>query len=141
MDAMLCCVPAGSQKSEARRVNADFEVAQLHRLKLQVARTQILLVLRLVGYAAARVGGDDVICFILIHGRCAVLHGRLCPLPDLFQAKLAIVLLDNPVALAGGVFKFLAVHDLHCATGVLDELLLLQDTSRHAHAGPIPSLG
>jgi hypothetical protein len=25
-------------------------------------------------------------------------------LPDLFQAKLAIVVLDNPVALAGGVF-------------------------------------
>ena len=52
---------------------------------------------------------------------------------DLFQAKLAIVLLDNPVALAGGVFKFLAVHDLHCATGVLDELLPLQNPSGQAH--------
>jgi hypothetical protein len=44
---------------------------------------------------------------------------------SIFEAKLAIVLSDNPVALAGGVFKFLAVHDLHCATGVLDELLSL----------------
>ena len=44
---------------------------------------------------------------------------------DLFQAKLAIILANNPVALAGGGFKFLAVHDLHCATGVLDEFLLL----------------
>jgi hypothetical protein len=47
--------------------------------------------------------------------------------------KLAIVLSDNSVALAGGVFKFLAVHDLHCATGVLDELFLLQNTSCQAH--------
>ena len=46
-------------------------------------------------------------------------------LPDLFQAELAIVLPDNPIALAGGVFKFHAVHDLHCATGVLDDLLPL----------------
>src|SRR5579864_6044482 len=53
------------------------------------------------------------------------------------QAKLAIVLSDNPVALAGGVFKFLAVHDLHCATGVLDEVLLLQDTSCQAHGRSI----
>src|SRR5271157_800483 len=58
-------------------------------------------------------------------------------LPDLFQAKLAVVLLDNPVALAGGVFKFLAVHDLHCTTGVLDELLPLQNTSCQAHGGSI----
>ena len=34
----------------------------------------------------------------------------------LFQAHLTIVLSDNLVALTGGVFKFLAVHDLHCAT-------------------------
>jgi hypothetical protein len=58
-------------------------------------------------------------------------------LADLFQAQLAIVLPDNPVALAGGVFKFLAVHDLHCATGVLDNPLLLQNSSGQAHAGPI----
>ena len=58
-------------------------------------------------------------------------------LADLFQAQLAIVLLGNPVALAGGVFQFLAVHDLHCATGVLDELILLQNTSCQAHTGPI----
>jgi hypothetical protein len=31
---------------------------------------------------------------------------------DLFQAQLAVILLDDPVALAGSVFKFLAVHDL-----------------------------
>src|SRR5713101_7417866 len=54
-----------------------------------------------------------------------------------FQAKLAIVVLDNLVALAGGVFKFLAVHDLHCATGVLDELLPLQNTSCQAHGWSI----
>ncbi len=58
-------------------------------------------------------------------------------LADLFQAQLAIVLLDNPVALAGAVFKFLAVHDLHCTTGVLDELLPLQNASRQAHARSI----
>jgi hypothetical protein len=59
------------------------------------------------------------------------------PRADLFQAQLAVVLLRNPVALAGGVFKFLAVHDLHCATGVLDKPLLLQNTSCQAHARPI----
>ena len=48
--------------------------------------------------------------------------------PDLFQAQLAIVLLGNSVALAGGVLKFVAVHDLHCAPGVLDEPLPLQNT-------------
>ena len=56
---------------------------------------------------------------------------------DLFQAQLAIELLGNPVALAGGVLKFLAVHNLHCATGVLDELLPLQNTSCQAHGRPI----
>ena len=50
-------------------------------------------------------------------------------LEGLLQTQLAIVLPDNPVALAGGVFKFLAVDDLHCATRVLDESLLLQDAS------------
>jgi len=55
----------------------------------------------------------------------------------LFQPKLAIVLLDNPVAFTGGVFKFLAIHDLHCATGVLDDLLLLQNTRCRAHGGSI----
>jgi hypothetical protein len=39
---------------------------------------------------------------------------------DLFQAELAVILLGNPVALASGVFKLLAIHDLHCATGLLD---------------------
>ena len=39
--------------------------------------------------------------------------GLLAVFGDLFQAKFAIVLSDNPVALAGGVFKFLAVHDLY----------------------------
>jgi len=48
-----------------------------------------------------------------------------------------LVLSDNPVALAGGVFKFLAVHNLHCATGVLDELLLLQNTGCQAHSRSI----
>src|ERR1035437_1096838 len=54
-----------------------------------------------------------------------------------FQTKLAIVLLDDPVALAGGVFKFPAVHDLHRTTGVLDELLPLQNTSCQAHGRSI----
>jgi hypothetical protein len=68
-------------------------------------------------------------------GRCrlnfrisAQVSHRLC------HVKLAIILPDNPVALAGGVFKFLAVDDLHCATGILDELFLLQDTSCYADA-------
>jgi hypothetical protein len=56
---------------------------------------------------------------------------------DSFRAERAIVLSDNPVALAGEVLKFPSVHDLHCATGVLDEPLLLQDSSGHAHARPI----
>ena len=43
-----------------------------------------------------------------------------------FQAKLAIVVLNNLVALAGGVLQFLAVDNLHCATGVLDEAIPLQ---------------
>src|ERR1019366_4446580 len=51
----------------------------------------------------------------------------------LISSQLAIVLSDNPVALAGRVFKFPAVHDLHCATGALDEPLLLQNTSCKAH--------
>jgi hypothetical protein len=55
----------------------------------------------------------------------------------LFQAKLAIVLLDNPIAFTGGVFKFLAIHDLHCATGVLDDLLLLQNPRCRTHGGSI----
>ena len=46
-------------------------------------------------------------------------------LQHLLQAKLAIVLSDNCVTLAGGVFKFLAVHYLNCTTGILDELLPL----------------
>src|ERR1700686_1204624 len=58
-------------------------------------------------------------------------------LADLFKAKLAIVLSDNLVALASGVFKFLAVHDLHCTTGVVDELLPLQNTSSQAHGRSI----
>src|SRR5216684_3241977 len=58
-------------------------------------------------------------------------------LPGLFQAKIAIVLSDNGVALAGGVFKFLAVHDLHCATGVLDKLFPLQNTSCQARGRSI----
>ena len=64
-------------------------------------------------------------------------HYAITTWADLLQAKLAIVLSDNPVALAGAVFKFLAVHDLHCATGVLDDLPLLQNTSCQAHARPI----
>ena len=59
--------------------------------------------------------------------------------PRLFQAKLAVVLPDNSITLAGGVFKFLAVHNLHCATGILDELLLLQNTSCRAHGRSIRS--
>jgi hypothetical protein len=48
---------------------------------------------------------------------------------------------DNAVALAGGVFKFLAVHDLHCTTGVFDQPLLLQNTGGQANARPIcPSI-
>ena len=58
-------------------------------------------------------------------------------LADLFQAQLAIVLLGDPVALTGEVLKFLAVHDLHRATGVLNKLLLLQNTSCQAHARPV----
>ena len=58
---------------------------------------------------------------------------------DLFQAQLSIVLLGNPVALTGGVLKFIAVHDLYCATGVLDEVVLLQNASRRAYAGSIGS--
>ena len=69
-------------------------------------------------------------------GRTALQPGE-SSLADLFQAQLAIVLLGNPVALTGGVFQFLAVHDRHCATGVLDELLLLQNTSCQAHGRPI----
>ena len=45
---------------------------------------------------------------------------RWTSLLALFQAQLAIVLLGNPVALTGGLFKFLAIHDLHCTAGVLD---------------------
>ena len=56
---------------------------------------------------------------------------------DLFQTELAIVLPDNPIALAGGVFKFLAVHDLHCATGVFDDLFPLQNTGCQAHGRSI----
>ena len=57
------------------------------------------------------------------------------------QAKLAIVLSNNPVALAGGVLKFLAVHDLHCATGVLDDPLSLQNTSCQVTVGlSVPSI-
>ena len=57
--------------------------------------------------------------------------------PDLFQGKVSIVLSDHLVALACGVFKFLAVQDLHCTTGILDELFLLQNTRCHAYARPI----
>jgi hypothetical protein len=57
--------------------------------------------------------------------------------PDLLDAKFAIVLLDNPVALTGGVFKFLAVQDLHGTAGVLDELLPLQNASCQAHGGSV----
>jgi len=67
----------------------------------------------------------------------AIEHRNESSLPELFQAKGAIVVSDNLVALAGGVFKFLAVHDLDCATGVLDELLPLQNTSCQAHGRSI----
>jgi hypothetical protein len=60
-------------------VNMDFQVAQLLGLDFEIARTQIHLVLRLVGDAAARVRGDNVIGFILINCGCAFLYGRLCP--------------------------------------------------------------
>jgi hypothetical protein len=46
-------------------------------------------------------------------------------IPDLFQAKLAVVTPDDPVALAGAVFELLALHDPHRTTSVLDDLLLL----------------
>src|ERR1700690_3203920 len=64
-------------------------------------------------------------------------HRRISRHADLFQAKLAIVLADDAVALADGVFEFLAVYDLHCAAGVLDEFLFLQETRCQAHRGPI----
>src|SRR5580704_7945811 len=64
---------------------------------------------------------------------------RVASLVVLFQAKLAIILLDNSIAFAGGVFKLLTIHDLNCAAGVLDELLLLQNTSCLAHARSIGS--
>src|ERR1700733_2750808 len=64
-------------------------------------------------------------------GSCAGLQ------PTLLQAQFAIVLSDNSVALAGGGFKFLAVHDFHRATGVLDETLSLQNAGCQAHARPI----
>src|SRR5271170_3359202 len=54
-----------------------------------------------------------------------------------FQAKLTIILSDHAVAFAGGVFKFLAVHNLHCATGVLDELPSLQNAGGHAYGRSI----
>jgi hypothetical protein len=50
----------------------DFDFAQLLGLDLKIARTQVHPVLGLVGDAAARVGGDDVIGFILIHCGCAL---------------------------------------------------------------------
>ena len=59
----------------------------------------------------------------------------------LFQAKLAIVLLDNRVALAGGAFKFLAIHDLHCATGVLDDLFFCKTPAAKLTLGrSVPSI-
>ncbi len=73
----------------------------------------------------------------IVHDPLRMASIKLYRLADLFQAQLAIVLLGNPVALTGGVFKFLAVHNLHCTPGVLDELLLLQNTSCQAHARPI----
>ncbi|MGA9988695.1 MAG: hypothetical protein WBP69_13015, partial [Terriglobales bacterium] len=73
----------------------------------------------------------------VLAGRAQGCYYAITTWADLFQAKLAIVLSDNPVALAGGVFQFLAVHDLHCATGVLDDLPLLQNTSCQAHGRSI----
>jgi hypothetical protein len=59
---------------------------------------------------------------------------RVFPSASSFQPERAIVLLSDPVTLTGILFEFIAVQDLHRATGVLDELLLLQNTGCHAHA-------
>jgi hypothetical protein len=45
-------------------------------LDLVAARTQVRLVLSFVGDAAGRVGGDDVIGFLLIYRRCAFRYDR-----------------------------------------------------------------
>jgi hypothetical protein len=58
---------------------------------------------------------------------------------DSFQAKLTIVLPHHAITFAGGLFKILAVHNRHCATSVLDDLLPLQNTSRQGHAGSVCS--
>jgi hypothetical protein len=36
---------------------------------------------------------------------------------DFFKPRSQFVLLGNPIALVGGLFKVLAVHNLHCANG------------------------
>src|ERR1700687_2360773 len=55
----------------------------------------------------------------------------------LFQSNLAIILLDNSVTLAGALFEFRAAQNLHCTTGVLYNLLVLQNTSCQAYGGSI----
>ncbi len=84
-----------------------------------------------------RDGRQSMAAATLALRRAAVRNTEETSLPDLFQAQLAVVLLGNSVALTGRVLKFIAVHDLHCATSVLDELLSLQNTSCQAHAGSI----
>ena len=62
-------------------------------------------------------------------------------LAHLFQAQFAIVLSDDPLTFAGGVFKLLAVHDLHYATRVFDEFLLCRIPAAELTVGlSVPSM-
>jgi len=53
----------------------------------------------------------------------------------LFQAKSAVEVLDNSVALTSGTFKALAIEDFYAAALVFDQSGALQNTRRQGHGG------
>jgi hypothetical protein len=55
----------------------------------------------------------------------------------LSQSEVILELLSDTVTLAGGSFEFPAVHNLHCASYVIYDSLLLQDCCRQAHRGSV----
>src|ERR1700675_4734360 len=55
----------------------------------------------------------------------------------LSQSNLIIILLNNFVTFAGGLFEFGAAQNLQIATHVLNNLLVLQNASRQAYRGPV----
>jgi hypothetical protein len=82
------------------------------------------------GCAPRRVmSGNSAILLLARQENVAIERPTVCRLPNsepLFEAELAVQLLDYGVAFARGHFEFVAVHDVDSGAAVLDGFALLQ---------------